>query len=425
MTDLIGVDVADPGDEGLVEQKRLQRAMSLPEPSPELAEVEAVAQRIGPEPRELRYLPVDISGIEHHHLAEGSGIDEEHPATVVDKRVDMGVGGRLIGSVDQQHLSAHPEVDHDRPAGVEGEREVLAASVDIHHPGSGHPLDQRRPRGSSHHPLSSDRHRDETAAGEALGQAPTDHLDLGGLGHALAVESVEGGEGRGLLRVLLGATGADSEHRPVAEHLRGEDLVVVRPGRRGPVLGRHPALRRQPLLERRLPVETVESTQGALKARSHMGDHHGARRLHAAVEVDRAEHRLEGVGQDGVLIATSGGPLTAAEVDVLSETERTRDLGEGALVDHRLAQVGEGPLGEIGEPLEDQIGDHETEDGIAEELETLVALGIGLFSDPGAMAEGAPQQSNVVEPMPEGVLEGGEVRRPGDHRGQEVARSCT
>ena len=206
VTDLIGVDVADPGDEGLVEQKRLQRAMSLPEPSPELAEVEAVAQRIGPEPRELRYLPVDISGIEHHHLAEGSGIDEEHPATVVDKRVDMGVGGRLIGSVDQQHLSAHPEVDHDRPAGVEGEREVLAAAVDIHHPGSGHPLDQRRPRGSSHHPLSSDRHRDETAAGEALGQAPTDHLDLGGLGHALAVESVEGGEGRGLLRVLLGAT---------------------------------------------------------------------------------------------------------------------------------------------------------------------------------------------------------------------------
>ena len=132
----------------------------------------------------------------------------------------------------------------------------------------------------------------------------------------------------------------------------------------------------------------------------------------------RAAAEIDGVRLLTTLALAGHGPA-------IVPATAARDLGEGALVDHRLAQVGEGPLGEIGEPLEDQIGDHETEDGIAEELETLVALGIGLFSDPGAMAEGAPQQSNVVEPMPEGVLEGGEVRRPGDHRGQEVARSCT
>ena len=70
--------------------------------------------------------------------------------------------------------------------------------------------------------------------------------------------------------------------------------------------------------------------------------------LEAAGEVDRAEHRLDGVGEDRGLVAAAGRLLAAAELDVLAEADLAADLGQGAGVDDRGPQLGQPALGEVG-----------------------------------------------------------------------------
>lgn len=112
VADLIGVDVADAGDERLVEEQRFQRATSAPEARSESGEVEAVAKGIRSEAREFRHLVGYPHRIEDDDLSEGSRIHEEHAAPIVKTSVDVGVRGRDGFPVDEEDLSAHAEMDH-------------------------------------------------------------------------------------------------------------------------------------------------------------------------------------------------------------------------------------------------------------------------------------------------------------------------
>ena len=112
VADLIGVDVADAGDERLVEEQRFQRATSAPEARSESGEVKAVAKGIRSEAREFRHLVGYPHRIEDDDLSEGSRIHEEHAAPIVKTSVDVGVRGRAGIAVDEEDLSAHAEMDH-------------------------------------------------------------------------------------------------------------------------------------------------------------------------------------------------------------------------------------------------------------------------------------------------------------------------
>ena len=112
MADLIGVDVADAGDERLVEEQRFQRATSAPQARSESGEVEAVAKGIRSEARELGHLVGYPHRIEDDDFSEGSRIHEEHAAPVVEASVDVGVRGCDGIAVDEEDLSAHAEMDH-------------------------------------------------------------------------------------------------------------------------------------------------------------------------------------------------------------------------------------------------------------------------------------------------------------------------
>ena len=48
-----------------------------------------------------------------------------------------------------------------------------------------------------------------------------------------------------------------------------------------------------------------------------------------------------------------------------------------------------------------------------------------MLGHPRAVAQRTAEEAEIIEAMPQSLLEGGQVVRPGDHRGQEVARSCT
>ena len=72
----------------------------------------------------------------------------------------------------------------------------------------------------------------------------------------------------------------------------------------------------------RLRVAAAAAGLGELRAE--LAQQEGARDLEARVEVQRAEHGLEGVGQDRVLGAPALLAFAAAQADQLVETERAR-----------------------------------------------------------------------------------------------------
>lgn len=112
VADLIGVDVADAGDERLVEEQWFQRATSAPEARSESGEVEAVAKGIRSKARKLGHLVGYPHWIEDDDLSKGSWIHEEHSAPIVKTSVDVGVRGCDGFPIDQEDLSAHAEMDH-------------------------------------------------------------------------------------------------------------------------------------------------------------------------------------------------------------------------------------------------------------------------------------------------------------------------
>ena len=73
-------------------------------------------------------------------------------------------------------------------------------------------------------------------------------------------------------------------------------------------------------------------------------------RLEPVGQVDGPEYRLEGVGEDRVLVATARQFLTAAEPQVISQaagTELAGDVGQDIGVDQARTDLGEVALGTI------------------------------------------------------------------------------
>ena len=120
-----------------------------------------------------------------------------------------------------------------------------------------------------------------------------------------------------------------------------------------------------------------------------------AARVEAAVEVDRAEQRLEGVGQDRGLVAAAGALLAAAEPDVAAEVELAAHLGQRAHVDHRGAQLGQLALGQVGVVAVERVGDDQAEHGVAEELQPLVGRQAAVLVGVGAVGQRPLQQARL------------------------------
>jgi len=123
----------------------------------------------------------------------------------------------------------------------------------------------------------------------------------------------------------------------------------------------------------------------------------------------RAQHGLECITEDGRLGAPARRCLTLAEQQARAEVDLLGDLGQGRRVDHALAQIGELSLREIAVLTVGEVGDHPTQHGIAEELESLVARLAPDLAAPAAMRHGAAQQRHVGELVAQSLLEPGQI----------------
>ena len=192
-------------------------------------------------------------------------------------------------------------------------------------------------------------------------------------------------------------------------HPGGEALGVVG------AFGRH-RVRRQlveaaggQLLEPGLEVVAAGTGRGLRHALAQQVHDQRRRVVPPPVEVDGADHRLHGVGQDRRLLPPAGRVLALAQAHRLAQTQLGRGLGQGARVHHCRPHLGQVALRQVGVGAVEVGGDHQPEDAVAQELEALVRQLARALGAPGAVAEGARQQFPIVERTTEPLNEGFEL----------------
>ena len=169
------------------------------------------------------------------------------------------------------------------------------------------------------------------------------------------------------------------------------------------------------LLQARLPVQPGAEAGGRGHQRVEEPVDHLAGDLEAAAEVDRADHRLDGVGEDRRLVrppvissprpswTCSPSPIVAGHV------------GQRAGVDDRGAQLGQLALGEVGVGPVERLGDDDAEHRVAEELQPLVGGQPAVLVGVRAVGQGALEQlgveRRVPERLPQVVVVGRRTRR--------------
>jgi len=160
------------------------------------------------------------------------------------------------------------------------------------------------------------------------------------------------------------------------------------------------------LLEARLEVvEVLELDRGDLGPEDAID--HVPRGGVATVEVDRADQRLEHVGEDLRLVTSPGLLLPLTQEDPPADLELACHLGQPRLADDLLAGDAQITLVGVGKPGHDPVGDDEVEDGIPEELQALVVLGarLTLLVAPGGVPQCLFQESSVLERNTEDTFE--------------------
>ena len=214
-----------------------------------------------------------------------------------------------------------------------------------------------------------------------------------------------GGLGGALLGLLLGAAVAVAEDQIADADARDEGLHVVGAVVLDEVLGDTQPEVGGELLEGGLPVEAGTHGRGGLHHRVEEPVDHLGGLVDATAEVDRTDHRLDGVGEDRGLVATAGRLLAAAQLDVLAEAYLTRDVGQRAGVDHGRAQLGEPPLGEVRVGEVERLGHHDPEHRVAEELQALVGRDLPVLVGVRAVRQRALQQLGIQDRITERCAE--------------------
>src|SRR5688572_29472315 len=126
------------------------------------------------------------------------------------------------------------------------------------------------------------------------------------------------------------------------------------------------ALRRAPVDRRRRRGDPVVDVV------AHRAQDESARGLEAAVEIDRADDRL--VDETGEPEGVSDALQAAAETRAVEQAETRADRGQRGPAHQSGAALGEIPLTRMREAAVQLLADHEPDDRIAEELESLGML---------------------------------------------------
>src|SRR6476646_4401603 len=181
------------------------------------------------------------------------------------------------------------------------------------------------------------------------------------------------GERRRLLRRALVRAVPTLRGNAIDLHLGGKARLVVRSlaGDFDVAWQRQmPSLR--PSLEDRFCVRRDEIEAAQLRGPTAM--HHVARRLVAAVDEDRTEHRLAGICKDGLLRTPAALRLAAAHHDDLAKLPALSDIGTSLGAYQLIESSGELPFARLRKARGQELGDGEPEHAVAQKFEPLIIL---------------------------------------------------
>ena len=130
--------------------------------------------------------------------------------------------------------------------------------------------------------------------------------------------------------------------------------------------------------------------------------HRGPAGVETGVEIDRRDHRFQGVSQDRVAAMTAGFHFARTQQDPLAQFKLTRQRGEGGFAHQLGAGAGEVAFGGLGPAQIERLGDERPDQGVAEEFQTLVVRGGG-----AAMGQRPFQQARIAEDMPTEAMASG------------------
>ena len=233
MADLIGVDVADPSNDRLIEEHRLQPTSTTGKGTLEIGQLYAIVERIRTKACKLGDELIDLLAAAHHDFAKGSRVDKAEFPTVIEHRNYVAMQRPRGSCGPNEQLTAHSKVNHHDGSRIEVQQEVLPLPLNLSHGRSGQPADDLLPRGSPRNSVSADLNREHSTPDYFPGQGRSNRLNLGQLGHrsASVVDARQGLACSCLLGNLLGPTSARPEDCRTRSDLDLEPLVVIGPGR--------------------------------------------------------------------------------------------------------------------------------------------------------------------------------------------------
>ena len=163
----------------------------------------------------------------------------------------------------------------------------------------------------------------------------------------------------------------------------------------------------RPLLESRLGVEAVEAAE--VERRDVVGEEASCDRpggVQARVESEGGHDGLERVCQACVAVAATRPLLSRRHAQSGAEVEPARQIREVVLGHEDGPRLRERSFRLEGKRVEEKLGDEVVQDAVAEELERLVVLCVGVFVRVGRVRQGPDEEPLVAEAPVERALDG-------------------
>lgn len=189
--------------------------------------------------------------------------------------------------------------------------------------------------------------------------------------HIFSGKGLEGDLGGVLLGLALRSADAPAEGLPVHQGLHLELPAMVGSAHGDHlVLGRGPPLGLHHLLEEALEVAVMTPVEDALEERAEVAPDEALGRTKAPVQIDRGDDGLEGVGQDRVRKPLAS--QAPAYVNAGPHLKLLGDSGQALSADDDGLDAGEFAFGRFRKQVIEPAADHRPQDGVAQELQTLV-----------------------------------------------------
>jgi len=177
---LIGVNIADPGDPGLIEEEALDAASSHFKDIREVGESDF--ERFGAQARELAAGAFGraVEAEEETELPDVAEAELVPAVLELYGQAHMLVARLRLGG--EQELAGHLEVEDERPAAFDLDEEHLAPASNAEDPAADQAAQAARPAAAEQRPINKIDPGDDTAD-QGRGERPGDRLDFREFGH--------------------------------------------------------------------------------------------------------------------------------------------------------------------------------------------------------------------------------------------------